>query len=199
MKLPKRVSSGRYVDLNALSVDDIDINDINTALNYLYRFTGHHKDVEPLTVAQHTKLTIILTEHLYPGDVALKFDCLLHDMPEAYYGDVATPLKNKFGNTYKDYVRTIDAVVYKKLWLLEESPSLVDEELYKKRKICDGISLDIERRIMWKDQRGKDLWPEVDSPFSMKENKKFYDEASSSRFFNLSDAYTQQLNEYWKM
>jgi hypothetical protein len=199
MKLPKRVSSGRYVDLNALTVEDIDIADINSSLNYLYRFTGHHKDVEPLTVAQHTNLTMMIAEKLYPDDFVLRFDCLLHDTPECYYGDIATPLKNKFGSTYRDYVATIDSIVYQKLWILNEKSSLVDQELYKKRKICDGISLDIERKIMWKDQRGKEYWPMVDSPFSMKENKAMYDTVQKTRVFNITDNYNSMINEYWNM
>jgi len=199
MRLPKRVSSGRYVDLNNLTVDDVDITDISKSLNYLYRFTGHHKDVEPLTVAQHTNLVMKISEILYPDDFVLKFDCLLHDAPECFYGDIATPLKQKFGQVYKDYVLTIDSIVYKKLWLLNEDSSLVDKNLHKRRKECDGISLDIERRIMWKDQRGKDHWPEVESPFSMKDNKRLFDEVSEYRIFNMADKYNEMISDYWRM
>ena len=199
MKLPKRVSSGRYVDLNDLRVDDVEISDINRSLNYLYRFTGHHKDVEPLTVAQHTKLTMMLSRILYPDDIVVEFDCLLHDFPEYLYGDMSTPIKYKLGAVCKDYTLTIDSVVYKKLWLLSEDSSLVDKEVYKKRKICDGISLDIERRIMWKDQRGKDYWPEVESPFNMKENYKMFKEAQSTRFVDLEAEYNRLITRYWDM
>jgi hypothetical protein len=199
MKLPKRVSSGRYIDLNSLTPEDVDISDISRSLNYIYRFTGHHKDVEPLTVAQHTLLTTSIAKLLYPDDFVTEFDCLMHDMPEAYYGDVATPLKNKFGNTYRDYVLTIDSVVYNKLWVLTEDSSLIDKELYKKRKTCDGISLDIERRIMWKDQRGKDFWPTVDSPFSMKENFELFKSVSENRFVDIENMYNKMVNTYWNM
>ena len=196
MKLPKRVSSGKYVDLNELVPEDVDIEDINNSLNYIYRFTGHHKDREPLTVAQHTKLVMNLCDILYPDDLVTKFDCLLHDMPEAFYGDIATPLKRKFGDQYREYANLIDDVVYKKLWIINAE---FNEDIYNRRKVCDGISLDIERRIMWADQRGKDLWPDAPRFASIKEKETMFDEVANIRFINLVDEYENLLGRIYNL
>lgn len=188
MRAPKRVSSGRYLDLANLSPDDIDLSDINNSLNYLYRFTGHFKDKPPLTVAQHTKLCILLAQELFPEEREVHFDCLLHDMPEAYYGDIATPLKRLFGDAYKEYTNRVDNAVYSKLWKLETP---FNEEIYHKRKICDLMALDIERRAMWNDQRGKNLWPSIPNEkfLSQKEKLELFEEVQSVRLVDLKDIY----------
>lgn len=191
MKAPKRVSSGKYVDLSNLAVEDIDLGDINNSLNFLYRFTGHFKDVEPLTVAQHTWLVMDICRHLFPGDKATEFDCLLHDMPEAYYGDIATPLKRLFGDAYKNYTSSVDKVVYEKLWKLEEPFS---DDIKEKRKVCDLLSLDIERRTMWSSPRGKDLWPEVPQGlegFTQEKKRQWFMKAKERQKIDLVKLYEQ--------
>lgn len=193
MKAPKRVSSGAYVDLNSLTEKDVNLDDIQNSLNYIYRFTGHHKDQEPLTVAQHTKLVIKLATMLFPGEPEVHFDCLLHDMPEAYYGDIATPLKRLFGDAYKDYTRQIDTVVYNRLWKIDTPFS---KEIYEKRKVCDLLSVDIERRSMWNSQLGKDYWPEMpkqDIMFSLEQKRNLFDWAKEDRYIDLVVLYNQGL------
>lgn len=188
MKAPKRVSSGKYIDLSGLTPADIDIEDINRSLNLIYRFTGHYKDQEPLTVAQHTWLVLELSKYLFPDDRAVQFDCLLHDFPEAYYGDIATPLKKLFGKAYKDYTSGVDAVVYEKLWKIEEpfSPEIED-----KRRICDLLSLDIERRCMWSSPLGKDLWPDTpDVGFSTEKKRQFFQKAKEKKKVDLVALYS---------
>lgn len=67
------------------SPDEIDITDIAHALSQVVRFNGHMQRF--YTVAQHSvMLSKICDTHL-----AKTF--LLHDAPEAYMGDMATPLK----------------------------------------------------------------------------------------------------------
>lgn len=195
MQAPKRISSGKYIDLGNFTVDDVDLSDINDSLNYLYRFTGHHKDRPPLTVAQHTKLTMQIAVYFFPDEKEVEFDCLLHDMPEAYYGDIATPLKKLFGEAYKDYTSSIDSSVYGKLWKI---PVEFSEEIYNKRKICDLISLDIERRSMWVSQYGKDKWPTIpkESFMTIKEKQTLFDEIQSTRFVNLTKEYERLINEF---
>lgn len=187
MIAPKRVSSGKYIDLGDFSVDQVDIEDINKSLNYLYRFTGHHKDAEPLTVAQHTLLCIKISEIFFPNEEDVKFDCLLHDMPEAYTGDIATPLKRMFGDSYKKYNQWIEDIVYTALWKIDTP---FTEEVMHKRRVCDLMSLDIERRVMWKSQLGKNMWPEEpDNPFNMNDKAELFREVQSKRFVNLVDIY----------
>lgn len=165
MKAPKRMSSGGYIDLADFTADDVSIDDIEKSLNLIYRFTGHYKDKKPLTVAQHTLLVMKMAEMVFPDEKDVMLDCLLHDMPEAYYGDVATPWKKLLGENLKKAQDTIDEEVYKALWHL---PEPFTEEVYTKRKVCDLLALDIERRNIWKSQKGKDLWPETPNVLDLK-------------------------------
>lgn len=191
MRAPKRVASGKYIDLNDLKVEDISVSDISNSLNYLYRFTGHHKDSEPLTVAQHTWLVLELSKMLFPDDKAVQFDCLLHDFPEAYYGDIATPLKRLFGEAYKDYTKKVDDVVYEALWKPEEPFS---SEIEERRKVCDLLALDIERRCMWSSPMGKDMWPDVpDVGFNTEKKRKLFTRAKERRKIDLEAIYNNDF------
>lgn len=186
----KRLSSGVYVDLANLTPDDIDIKDINTSLNYIYRFTGHFKDKEPLTVAQHTKLAVQVARIIFPDDLVIEFDVTIHDFAESYTGDIATPLKKLFGSQFKDYEKQIEEVVYEKLWTIEQPFS---KEIYERRKICDLLALDIERRNIWSSPVGKAQWPEIpmERVFSTKEKNKMFDEIQSERFVDLEQMYNE--------
>lgn len=191
MIAPKRMASGKYIDLMNLTVDDIDLDDINVALNWTYRFNGHHKDNPPLTVAQHTWLCCDLATQVFPGEDDVWFDCLLHDMPEAYYGDISTPFKRALGADLKKITNPIDCLLYEKLWgELPENYS----EIASKRKVCDLLALDIERRSMWIDQRGKDLWPETPDVFnvSLKRKQSIYDDLRLMDFVDLKALYKEK-------
>lgn len=193
MKYPKRVSSGRYIDMGDFTPEYVDFDDINTSLNYLYRFIGHHKDAEPLTVAQHTILTRNIALEFFPDEPFVHLDCVLHDMPEAYYGDIATPVKKLLGDSYRPFADAVDRAVYESL-----VPGFINrldyEEIKEKRKICDLISLDIERRMMWKDQRGKNLWPEPKNTLSMKRKEEMFYDVANTRFWDLGIAFDDAMD-----
>ena len=180
MKLvaPKRLSGGKYVDLNNFTEKDVSIDDIDRSLNYIYRFTGHWKDKPPLTVAQHSLLTTWVAEDLFPDEPEVAFDCLLHDMPEAYYGDIATPVKKLLKSDYRKFVDQVDTAVYNALWKI---PQPFTEEVESKRKICDLVALDIERRSMWESTYGKVHWPDIPNEnfYSTRQKKYLFDVAQS--------------------
>ena len=191
MKAPKRVSSGKYIDLAKFTKKDVDIKDINTSLNFLYRFTGHYKTVPPLTVAQHTHLVMLFAEKVFPNEKDVLFDCLLHDFAEAYYGDIATPLKKLFGDSYRDYAAEVDEAVYSKLWIIDKP---FDDLIAAKCKVCDLLALDTERRVIWADQTGKKHWPEIPSDtFSLDEKRQMFKRVSRHRMFDLETAYKELL------
>lgn len=172
IKMEKRVSSGRYIDLANLSHEDIDIQDISTSLNQIVRFTGHYKDRPPLTVAQHTLLCVKVCEKLFPNEKKIKRAVIIHDFPEAYYGDVITQIKRGLGDSFENLVRPIDEIVLNKYWPYPDI-GFDSEEIKRPVKICDYISLDIERRSMWESQYGKDKWPTIptfDMTVNMKQN-----------------------------
>lgn len=186
----KRLSSGKYIDLAKLKTWDINIDDINRSLNYIYRFTGHFKDSEPLTVAQHTKLVVHIGKMIFPNDQLVELDCTIHDFPEAYTGDIATPLKKLFGTQFKDYEAEIEDTVYAKLYTPIAKVELT-KEVYEQRKVCDLLALDIERRSIWLDPKGKDHWPDIpmEGIMSVKEKQKLYNWAREERMVDLVKMY----------
>lgn len=150
----KRMSSGKYIDMGNLSVEDIDIDDINPSLNEIKRFTGHYRDVPPLTVAQHSLLCYEMAKLFEPDEYELHRAVLMHDFAEAYIGDVATPIKRAMGKAWHDFAKPIEQNV--ELAFLGEH---VHPEMHDRVKIYDLAALDIERRVMWSSQYGKDKWP----------------------------------------
>lgn len=187
----KRVSSGKYIDLADLKPDDVEIEDIDASLNLIYRFTGHYKNRKPLTVAQHTLLACDICDLMFPDDVDVYHDTVIHDFPEAYTGDVATPLKRLFGNEFRAYEDRIENAVYAKLWA---SPTPFSDEIKYKRKVCDLLALDIERRAMWDDQRGKDLWPAVPKhSWQIKEKLEMFERIQSAGDVDLAMLYAGSI------
>lgn len=158
-KQEKRVSSGHYLDLANFTSECVDIRDITRSLNMQRRFTGHYKDVPPLSVAQHTLLCTILAEMLFPGDEVIRRAVIIHDFAEAYTGDIITPIKNLIGKENIDkFTKPIDDAIIEKFWpYVDCRPD--EGDIKKAVKICDYLSLDIERRTMWRDQTGKNKWP----------------------------------------
>lgn len=150
----KRMSSGKYVDLNNLTEEMIDLRDINMSLNHIYRFTGHHKDRKPLTVAQHSKLCFTLAQIDSPDDKEFHKAVLIHDFAEAYIGDVSTPVKQAMGDRWYSFAKPIESLVERAVIGYN-----FDQETHDRVKVFDLMALDIERRSMWNDQRGADKWP----------------------------------------
>jgi hypothetical protein len=100
--------SGKRVPLQSPEPEDIDLQDIASALSTLNRFTGH--TLFPYSVAQHCVLmTKWARKHLELSDRSLK-TVLLHDAAEAYLGDVASPLKHILP-TYKALEQNFERVI----------------------------------------------------------------------------------------
>lgn len=81
----------RTYSINMLDVKNPDpalitIEDIAHSLSIIPRFTGH--TAFPYTVAQHSLWCAKLI-----AEPELKLDALMHDAPEAYLNDLATPIK----------------------------------------------------------------------------------------------------------
>lgn len=151
----KRMASGRYVDLNNIQHKDLDIKDINTSLNNIVRFDGHYSEHKPLTVAQHSLLCLKLAERAEPENPELHLYTFIHDFAEAYIGDVSSPVKWAMGDAWYNFARPIEATVEKHF-----ARVLAGEDIHNLVKIFDLASLDLERRVMWRSQYGKDKWPE---------------------------------------
>ena len=77
--------SGKKFSLVDPQPEDVCIEDVVAALTHIARFGGHARQF--YSVAQHSVHVsdILPEEHRFAG--------LLHDAPEAYYGDITRPLK----------------------------------------------------------------------------------------------------------
>ncbi|NIG98874.1 MAG: HD family hydrolase [Serratia symbiotica] len=84
MLFHQTLSGKKFNYLNA-TVNDIEIEDIATALSHLCRFCGHLPEF--YSVAQHS----VLCSQLVPPMFA--FEALMHDAAEVYYHDIPAPLK----------------------------------------------------------------------------------------------------------
>jgi hypothetical protein len=189
-KSTSRLSSGKYIDLAAITEEDIKLEDINTSLNWQFRFNGHHRDKDPLTVAQHTVLAMRIGETLFPGDLLTQLDVLLHDMPEAFYGDIVSPIKQIIKTVLKPYCEAVDQTLYDKLW----TPKFeYTGEIHDRRVVCDLTSLDFERRNMWSSQMGKENWPDVGGTFKMVEMRQMFDAVQAQRFWDLPTMYGELI------
>jgi len=188
----KRVSSGKYVDLGNLKQDDISIKDIEVSLNNVIRFTGHYADVPPLTVAQHSMLCLTMAEMFEPDDTELHMAVFSHDFAEAYIGDVASPIKKAMGNHWYNFSEPIERVVEEALLPFDITP-----EMHDRVKIYDLASLDIERRVMWSSQYGKDKWPA--SPLnvgSMKDKQDLFDSVADVEWVDLAKIWSGLSEDY---
>lgn len=154
MKYPKRMSSGRYIDLSDIKREDIILSDIVTAINHIFRFTGHYDKRKPLTVGQHSLMCMRLAEEAGESS-EVQLACLVHDFAEAYVGDVSTPLKRLMGKHWIDFASPIETIVDEVCLPFENTV-----DMHHVVKMYDLMALDIERRCMW-NNRGKDMWPDV--------------------------------------
>ncbi len=79
--------SGVYFDFERPHLSEIRPEDIARGLAHANRFQGQTRFGEPYSVAQHSALACMIV----PREDA--FAALMHDSPEAYVGDVPSPLK----------------------------------------------------------------------------------------------------------
>lgn len=104
--------SGKYVNPLALTEDDITIEDIGHHLSMVNRYTGGAPF--PLSVAQHS---VWVSENV-GDDLDLQLAGLLHDAPEAFINDLASPVKHSPQMAaYRDADNAISAVVFRKFGL----------------------------------------------------------------------------------
>ena len=132
--------TGKKIDFNNVTEDDICIEDIAEALSKECRFGGHCKKF--YSVAQHSYLTALIVT----PDYAL--EALLHDATEAYLKDIPSPLKALLPD-YKAIEKRLDAVIRRKFGLPEKMSGEV--------KKADLVMLATERNFLLKDDGSE--WP----------------------------------------
>lgn len=130
--------TGKRIDYLNPAPDQIEIEDIATALSRESRFAGH--SMHFYSVAQHS----VLCSSIVPDELAL--EALLHDAAEAYLKDIPSPLKRLLPD-YKLIEARFDSVIRKVFGLPETHSAEV--------KIADQVILLTEMRDLldWSMQR----------------------------------------------
>lgn len=137
--------TGEKFSISDPSIDSISILDIAHALSQLCRYTGHTDRF--YSVAEHS----VRVAQVLPKE--LKLTGLLHDAPEAYLGDVNSPLK-AFLPDYREIEDRVWGVVAEK-WNL---PLILPLEV----KQADMLLLATEKRDLMGDKGHK--WSNVPEP-----------------------------------
>jgi hypothetical protein len=120
---------GGFFDFAMMHKHPLDIEDIAHALSQICRFGGHSREF--YSVAQHS----VYVSQLVSGDN--KLAGLMHDAPEAYLGDMVSPLKRRMPE-YKYHEGLLWATLAKQYGLPKELPEEV--------KAADLIMLAAEAR-----------------------------------------------------
>lgn len=131
--------TGKAVYPLDLTPEQIDMRDIAHALAIVSRFTGHCS--VPYSVAQHS---IMVSRKCDPG---YALQGLLHDATEAYFADIARPVKQQIADVIKPIEDRIWAPIAEKFGVpfeMHESVHVADRRaLYTEAKFLmnpDGIS-----------------------------------------------------------
>ncbi|HDR2864204.1 TPA: HD family hydrolase [Enterobacter asburiae] len=132
--------SGKKFDYLNSTADDVEIEDIATALSHICRFSGHLPEF--YSVAQHS----VLCSQLVPPEFA--FEALMHDAAEAYCQDLPAPLKALLPD-YQRIETLVDDLIRDKFSISREMSSVV--------KYADLVMLATERRDLEIDDGS--VWP----------------------------------------
>lgn len=137
-----QLHSGVPFDLLDPESDQVVIADLVRSICRLPRYSAHTTSVYPWTVGAHSMLVAdILTHWCVP--VAVIREGLVHDLPEAIYGDMPTPVRIALdalggGDAWRELRRRVDTVVRAELGLPVREHPLV--------RRADQVALAIERR-----------------------------------------------------
>jgi len=149
-------ASGRVFDLLEPTLEQIDIFDIATALSKENRFGGHTR--KPYSVAQHSCLAHDYAKHHMETNYECRFEALMHDVEEAYYKDIPTPLKRLLPD-YNLIVDNFDKLMREKFDLPGSETPIVKQ---------------IDLRLLATEKR--DLMPQALLPWGVLEGVEPYDQ-----------------------
>jgi hypothetical protein len=121
-----RTYSGRKVFLANPRPEDFALGDVARHLAGINRYTGGSR----YTVAQHCVAASEMAKLFYPNEELLPARMLIHDVDEAYYGDVSSPLKSLLPD-YRKLEEKAQLAVEKRFDLLFIGDPLVKEVDYR--------------------------------------------------------------------
>jgi hypothetical protein len=125
--------TGKRVNPQEMTLDDVCIEDIAHSLAHQCRYMGHCYG--HYSVARHS----VMAMEFVP--VRLQLDVLLHDAAEAYLGDLVRPLKvSEYGLGYLEMEKHVEAVIEEKFHVDLSHPAVkeADRRQLMERELADG-------------------------------------------------------------
>lgn len=155
--------------------EQIDIEDIATALANANRFGGH--SLIPYSVATHS-VHVMNVVKMKGYDVYWQLIALFHDASEAYISDIVTPVKKNLPE-YRQIENKIQSVIYQALGIEEPDEEsyqkivkqadliMIKNEmlqlmrfpwLYNQPKVEDFIEVDVLKEVSWAEAKATFLY-----------------------------------------
>jgi uncharacterized protein len=169
-----RMLSGRRLHLLDPSPIDLDLHDLVIGISRVNRWCGQTMGEIGFNVAQHSVLVEqVLGEMVWPAAAfEVRRWALSHDLAEAVYGDIVSPVKAVLGAPYRELEQRLERA----LSLALGFGPVVPEEWHRAVKRADRIAAVSEavqlagwsekeaRQLVGLGYRGK-LWPEAIEPW----------------------------------
>lgn len=190
-----KLCNNHYINISNIKeyLDKIDLESLVNSLFNIKRFNGHYDIKPPLSVGQHSLLVSGICYDFNRKNYVMQLYALIHDLPEAIYGDMGTHFKRLYGKNVKNVQREIDNQILGKF--MRGSLNSVEEELVKQ---ADLYSLNIERKEMWETFE-EDKWPtsifDVYAPLPTKKSSNTFDYASTLTEEDFIDIYYGLINK----
>lgn len=153
--------SGKLIDLKNMVSSDVDIQDIVYGLSAIRRFNGRG-----LTVLQHTLSMFDYTRTRYKGaerNKVLSY-VLIHDLAEAYIGDIIQPVKAAVPQI-ATLETSVHCAILNKLYRCDEDRLMVPpytlpgSNIFAAVKHVDRIALAAEYKLLFGDYtKTDDVW-----------------------------------------
>jgi|SRR5579871_6166525 len=147
-----RVFTGKYINLIDPDPATIFPSDIAIGLARECRWGNHCKRF--YSVAEHSIECMNAAMRLYPDEIGLPFQCLIHDAPEAYLKDIPSPLKNLIPE-YEKIEENIQRAICKRFGVSyphnakvkEIDKMILEEEWQNKMLRWSGFELTEQARV----------------------------------------------------
>lgn len=169
------------------------ITEIAHSLAQINRYTGHCK--RPYSVAEHSLLCAHYAQATNMTPL-VQLAVLMHDAHECITGDVASPIKQVLGHTWKLFEDAQQEHLLRHYSLLDAS-----REHHDLIRHCDLVALATERRdLMAFDAAKHDPWPVIDTPGHEVLPWNKVDLNSTNRmntFRGLHTKFSEKFNELW--
>ena len=172
--------TGRFFFFDPLlEPESISVDGIAQSLSKICRFTGQTSKF--YSVAAHSVVVAHLVRQKHGDEAGLQ--ALLHDAPEAYLGDVSSPLKAILGETYRRLERLAMGAILNVFGLEAPSP-----EIKSAIREADMIALAMEKAEFM--PFDSNPWPclegiEIPKEFVLPHSEPFRDAHEFARFFYL--------------